>query len=100
MKNLENLNSLKIGIKTYICPNGSILRRKNNNMQNGIEYKVYGTNDCFICPDQNKCATESKRKLKDRCESEINEIKQTYYSEGGQKFIMEEDQMLKATLEH
>ena len=81
-------------------PNGSILRRMNNNMQNGIEYKVYGTNDCFICPDQNKCATESKRKLKNRCESEINEIKQTYYSEWGQKFIMEEDQMLKATLEH
>ena len=57
----------------------------NNNKQNGIEYKVYGTNDCFTCPDQKKCATESKRKIKDRCESEINEIKKIYYSEWGQK---------------
>ena len=47
----------------------------NNNKQNGIEYKVYETDDCLICPDQKKCATESKRKIKDRCESEINEIK-------------------------
>lgn len=70
---------------TYICPNGSILRRMNNNMQNGIEYKVYGTNDCFICPNQEKCATESKRKIKDRCESEINEIKKIYYSDWGQE---------------
>ena len=69
----------------YICPNGSILTRMNNNMQNGIEYKVYGTNDCFICPDQKRCATESKRKIKDRCESEINEIKKIYYSEWGQE---------------
>ena len=69
----------------YICPNGSVLTRMNNNIQNGIEYKVYGTNDCFTCPDQEKCATESKRKIKDRCESEINEIKQIYYSEWGQK---------------
>lgn len=69
----------------YICPNGSILRRMNNNMQNGIEYKVYGTDDCFTCPDQKKCATESKRKIKDRCESEINEIKKIYYSKWGQK---------------
>lgn len=45
-----------------------------------LEYKDYGTNDCFICPDQNKCAKESKRKIKDRCESEINEIKKIYYS--------------------
>ena len=69
----------------YICPNGSILTRMNNNKQNGIKYKVYGTNDCFTCPDQKKCATESKRKIKDRCESEINEIKKIYYSEWGQK---------------
>ena len=69
----------------YTCPNGSILTRMNNNKQNGIEYKVYGTDDCFTCPDQNKCATESKRKIKDRCESEINEIKKIYYSEWGQK---------------
>ena len=71
----------------------------NNNIQNGIEYKVYGTNDCFTCPDHEKCATESKRKIKDRCESEINEIKQIYYSEWVKKFILEEVQMLKATLE-
>ena len=32
-----------------------------------------------------KCAIESKRKIKDRCESEINEIKKIYYSEWGQK---------------
>ena len=69
----------------YICPNESILTRMNNNKQNGIEYKVYGTDDCFTCPDQKKCATESKRKIKDRCESEINEIKKIYYSEWGQK---------------
>jgi len=69
----------------YICPNGSILRRMNNNKQNGIEYKVYGTDDCLTCPDQKKCATESKRKIKDRCESEINEIKKIYYSEWGQE---------------
>ena len=69
----------------YICPNGAVLKRMNNNKQNGIEYKVYGTNDCFTCPDQKKCATESKRKIKDRCESEINEIKKIYYSEWGQK---------------
>ena len=49
----------------YICPNGSILSRMNNNMQSGIEYKVYGTNDCFTCPDQDKCSAESKRKIKD-----------------------------------
>lgn len=49
----------------YVCPNGPILTRMNNNMQNGIEYKVYGTDDCFTCPDQDKCATESKRKIKD-----------------------------------
>ena len=59
----------------YICPNGAVLRRMNNNKQNGIEYKVYGTDDCLTCQDQKKCATESKRKIKDRCESEINEIK-------------------------
>ena len=69
----------------YICPNGSILTRMNNNIQNGIEYKVYGTNDCFTCPDQDKCATESKRKIKDRCETEINEIKKIYYSYWGQE---------------
>jgi hypothetical protein len=69
----------------YICPNGSILTRMNNNTQNSIEYKVYGTDDCFTCPDHDKCATESKRKLKDRCESEINEIKNIYYSKWGQK---------------
>ena len=54
-------------------------------MQNDIEYKVYGTNDCFTCPDQDKCATESKRKIKDRCEFEINEIKKIYYSDWGQE---------------
>ena len=54
-------------------------------MQNGVEYKVYGTDDCFTCPDQDKCATESKRKIKDRCESEINEIKKMYYSDWGQE---------------
>ena len=32
-----------------------------------------------------ECATESKRKIKDRCESEINEIKKIYYSEWGQE---------------
>lgn len=69
----------------YICPNGAILSRMNNNMQNGIEYKVYGTDDCFTCPDQDKCATESKRKIKDRCETEINEIKKIYYSDWGQE---------------
>ena len=69
----------------YICPKGSILTRMNNNMQNGVEYKVYGTDDCFTCPDQDKCATESKRKIKDRCESEINEIKKMYYSDWGQE---------------
>ena len=57
----------------------------NNNMQNGIEYNVYEANNCFTCPDQKKCATESKRKIKDRSESEINEIKKIYYSEWGQK---------------
>ena len=57
----------------------------NNNKQNGIEYKVYGTDDCLTCQDQKQCATESKRKIKDRCESEINEIKKIYYSEWGQK---------------
>ena len=71
----------------------------NNNIQNGIEYKVYGTNDCFTCPDQNKCATESKRKIKGRCETEINEIKKMSIPIGVKKFILEEVQMLKAILE-
>ena len=58
----------------------------NNNKQNNVENKVYRTDDCFTCPDQKKCATESKRKIKNRCESEINEIKKKiYYSEWGQK---------------
>lgn len=33
-KNLENINSLNTGKTTHICPNGSILTRQNNNMQN------------------------------------------------------------------
>lgn len=85
MKNLENTFFKDWQKDIYICPNGAVLKRMNNNKQNGIEYKVYGTNDCFTCPDQKKCATESKRKIKDRCESEINEIKKIYYSEWGQK---------------
>ena len=69
----------------YICPNGLTLTRMNNNMQNGIEYNVYGTDNCFTCPDQKKCATESKRKIKDRSESEINEIKKNLLLRMGSK---------------
>lgn len=70
---------------TYICPNGSILTRQNNHVQNGIEYKVYTTNDCLTCPDHDICTSQSKRTIKDRCDIEIEEIKKTYYSEWGQK---------------
>ena len=70
---------------TYICPNGSILTRQNNNIQNGIEYKVYATNDCLTCSDHDICASEPKRKIKDRCDHKIDEIKKTYYSKWGQK---------------
>ena len=69
----------------YICPNGSILTRQNNNIQNGIEYKVYATNDCLTCSDHDICASEPKRKIKDRCDHKIDEIKKTYYSKWGQK---------------
>ena len=44
----------------YICPNGLTLTRMNNNMQNGIEYNVYGTDNCFTCP-VNSFSTTSKK---------------------------------------
>ena len=73
----------------------------NNNKQNNVENKVYRTDDCFTCPDQKKCATESKRKIKNRCESEINEIKKKFITPNGvKKFIMEDVPMQKAILEH
>ena len=84
-KNLENINSLNTGKTTHICPNGSILTRQNNNMQNWVEYKVYTTNNCLTCSNHEICASEPKRKIKDRCDHKIDEIKKTYYSEWGQK---------------
>ena len=54
-------------------------------MQNGVEYKVYATNDCLTCPNHDICSSEPKRKIKDWCGTEIDEIKKIYYSEWGQK---------------
>ena len=90
-----------MGKNVYICQNGFILTRLNNNILNDIKYKVYGTDDYLSTITKNKCATESKRKIKDRHESEINKIKKMYYSYLGQKkSIQEEDQMLKRILKH
>ena len=54
-------------------------------MQNGVEYKVYRSNDCLTCLDHDICTSQSKRTIKDRCDMEIDEIKKTYYSEWGQE---------------
>lgn len=66
-ENFRKLKFIKYWQKDiYIYPKRFILTKINNNMQNDIEYNVYGTDACFTCPNQAKCATEFKRKIKDR----------------------------------
>ena len=69
----------------YFCPNGSKLTRKMNIIQNGIEYRVYRTNDCKTCPDHDKCTSENKRTIKDRYDPQLDSIKKEYYSQKGQE---------------
>ena len=70
---------------TYKCPNNCILTRQNNITQNGIEYRVYSSNECKTCPDHDKCTKESKRKIKDRYDPILDSIRDDYYSEFGQE---------------
>ena len=69
----------------YFCPNGCKLIRRNNITQNGIEYKVYRTDECTTCPNHDLCTSENKRTIKDRYDPILDSIKRTYYSEEGQE---------------
>ena len=69
----------------------------NNNKQNKLEYKFYGTDVCSMSRSEN-AQQNPKEKSRIDANQKSTKSKKSIIPNGVKKFIMDEVQMLKATL--